>query len=64
MKIAVWYLFVLVDMALLIISILSHNVYFTISCFAIAIILEKFKKDIPLPKQFENLNVIRKNENK
>lgn len=62
MKIAIWYLFVVLDFTFLIISVLSHNIYFTISCFVIALILNKFKKDIPLPKQFESLNIIHKNK--
>ncbi|AGK98542.1 hypothetical protein Clopa_3768 [Clostridium pasteurianum BC1] len=62
MKIAIWYLFVVLDFTFLIISILSHNIYFTIFCFIIALILNKFKKDIPLPKQFESLNIIHKNK--
>ena len=64
MKIVVWYVFVVLDSLFLIISLLSHNIYFTVSCFVIAIILNKFKKDIPLPKQFENLNIIHKHEDK
>ena len=64
MKIVVWYVFVVLDFLFLIISLLSHNIYFTVACFVIALILNKFKKDIPMPKQYENLNIIHKNKNK
>lgn len=58
MKIFMWYLFVVIAAVLLILSVLYHNIYMAVPCFVIAIILNKYIDDIPMPKQFEKLKIM------
>lgn len=62
MKVVVWYIFVILAGILLVTSIIYHNIYIAFVGFVIAIILNKFIKDIPIPKQFESMNLTHKNK--
>lgn len=55
MKVVVWYSFVIVAAVLLITSLIYRNIYIAFAGFVIAIILNRFMKDIPIPKQFQGL---------
>ncbi|MGH4121224.1 hypothetical protein [Clostridium sp.] len=63
MKIVFWYVIVVIDVSLLIMSFIYNNIFLTILSFIIALVLNKFKNIIPIPKLFQNLNII-SNKNK
>ncbi|MFD3157729.1 hypothetical protein ACFIJ5_12815 [Haloimpatiens sp. FM7330] len=64
MKPSVWYILVASTTILLIIAFFTKNIYFGVACFVMAMYLDKFKGDIPLPKAFEKLKVVHMNEDK
>lgn len=62
MKVAAWYLFVVIGVILLVCSFLYHNYFLTFISFVIAMILNKYMDKIPLPKYFRNLKASSKNK--
>lgn len=59
----IWYLLVTLTLVFLIVSFLTKNIYFAIACFFMATYLNKYTKEIPLPKVFEKFNVVHFKQN-
>lgn len=53
-----WYLLVGIDAVLLLISFVTKNLWLVFGTFALALYLQKFAKDIPLPEQFRKYDLI------
>jgi hypothetical protein len=57
MKPSLWYLLVVVNVALVLLAFFDKNVYFAIAGLSLALYLDKFLESIPLPKYFRR-NVV------
>lgn len=62
MKIAIWYIGVIFTCILLILSIISNNFFITLLSLILALILKRYIHYIPLPKYFNNMKVLHKDE--
>ncbi|KLU63561.1 hypothetical protein CEB3_c00490 [Peptococcaceae bacterium CEB3] len=64
MKKTEWYLLVIMAIVLLTISFLKHNTYLAVGTFVLVIYLQRFIKDIPLPKQFQKYKIVSRKSKK
>ncbi|WP_373899319.1 hypothetical protein ACER0A_002020 [Haloimpatiens sp. FM7315] len=62
MKVLMWYVFVVLTCILLIISVFIKDIYLAIAAFVMAMLLDRYKKDIPIPKAFQNIRVVHMDE--
>ena len=51
----VFYTLLVLNVAMFLYSFVVENVFLTIVCFIMAILLSKFNKNVPMPKYFQKL---------